>query len=187
MRVCACGDISAEALVEGLETALERETNADLAEAWALAVAQDWILKHESIYDEARTHHTSCSQQSLNALSELFLCSTQWCTRCMCVCRVCGTTANLLIHLRYDHRSPLLGLVGVDTKQLESKFHELGIDFESEQKELSVDTSRALLAQALPRFGPLRWCVPSPFLTTLPGIHSLHSSPHHERSKQQEN
>lgn len=83
--------IPLEALVEGLETALERETNADLAEAWALAVAQDWILKHESIYDE-----------------------------------------------------------------LESKFHELGIDFESEQKELGVDTSRALLAQALPRFGPLR-------------------------------
>jgi hypothetical protein len=63
--------------------------------------------------------------------------------------------------------------VDVNTKQLESKFHELGIDFESEQKELGVDTSRALLAQALPRVGPLRWCVPplfsSPFL-----IHSLH-------------
>jgi hypothetical protein len=44
----------ADALVEGLETSLERETNADLAEGWALAVAQDWILKHESIYDEAR-------------------------------------------------------------------------------------------------------------------------------------
>ena len=89
MRACArvCGDVSAEALVEGLETALERETNADLAEAWALAVAQDWILKHESIYDEARTHHTSCSQQSLNAaLSEPFLCSTQW-SVCVCVVR----------------------------------------------------------------------------------------------------
>jgi hypothetical protein len=94
------GDIFAEALVEGLETALERETNADLAEAWALAVAQDWILKHESIYDEARTHHASCSQQSLNAaVSKFFSCSTQWCTRRVCVvwC-VCGTTANLLTH-----------------------------------------------------------------------------------------
>jgi hypothetical protein len=43
--------------------------------------------------------------------------------------------------------------------QLESKFHELGIDFESEQKELSVSTSRALLAQAVTRFGSLRWCL----------------------------
>jgi hypothetical protein len=88
-RARACGrDIFAEALVEGLETALERETNADLAEAWALAVAQDWILKHESIYDEARTHHTyTHSQRSLNGVSDFFLCSTQWCTRvCVCVC-----------------------------------------------------------------------------------------------------
>lgn len=38
--------------MEGLETALDRETNAELAEGWALAVAQDWILKHENIYDE---------------------------------------------------------------------------------------------------------------------------------------
>jgi hypothetical protein len=44
--------------------------------------------------------------------------------------------------------------------QFEGKFHELGIDFESEQKELSVGTSRALLAQALPRFGSLRWFTP---------------------------